>query len=370
LRIELLQEIPEGLGPQWNALVQRMERPEIFYSHEWALAVCRSYQASITPLLCLAYEGDDLVGLAALATDHELKQTFFLTGTTADYCDFISPESCRACFANLVVDGLKRLNLPPPVLANVPTESATARVFERTSSISGARSFSRPAYACAQISLEGADERKAARHAVLSQKTLRYSLRSLEKKGPVVVEHLTSDEGIRAALPEFVEAHVERLRSTGRTSHLSDPRRQFFLNQLARLLSPRQYVVLTRLLVGDRPIAWNYGFQFAGTWFYYQPTFLNEWRRFSPGICLLAKIVEAAVDNPEIKRVDLGLGAESYKQRFTTSTRRTLHITLTNSRVRRLREVTRYRLAAAIKSNAYAELWVRRLLRRRGNVPA
>ncbi len=128
--------------------------------------------------------------------------------------------------------------------------------------------------------------------------------------------------------------------------------------------------MLTRLLVGDRSIAWNYGFQFAGTWFYYQPTFLNEWRRFSPGICLLAKIIEAAVDNPEIKRVDLGLGAESYKQRFTTSTRRTLHITLTNSRVRRLREVTRYRLASAIKSNAYAEHWVRRLLRRRGNVPA
>ena len=77
-------------------------------------------------------------------------------------------------------------------------------------------------------------------------------------------------------------------------------RRVNFLSELAKLLSGAGWLLLTRLLAGDESVAWNYGFQFAGSWFYYQPTFDARWRQYSPGFCLLTKMVEQACDNPDI----------------------------------------------------------------------
>ena len=85
MRLVLHREIPENIEVQWNALVLQMERPEVFYTHEWALAVSRAYRASVTPRLFLAYEQDSLVGLVALATDLEQRNVFFLSASTADY---------------------------------------------------------------------------------------------------------------------------------------------------------------------------------------------------------------------------------------------------------------------------------------------
>ena len=137
-----------------------------------------------------------------------------------------------------------------------------------------------------------------------------------------------------------------------------------FLPALAELLSEAGWLVLTRLLAGDQPVAWNYGFQFAGSWFYYQPTFDARWRQFSPGFCLLTKMVEQACDNPEIHLLDLGLGEEGYKERFASAYRQTLHATITDSRAVRLRETVRYHAAAAVKSSPRLEHWVRRLVGR------
>ena len=59
----------QRIRERWNALVHQMERPEVFYTCEWAIAVDQAYRASIEPLLVLAHEGEALVGVAALAAD-------------------------------------------------------------------------------------------------------------------------------------------------------------------------------------------------------------------------------------------------------------------------------------------------------------
>ncbi len=50
--------------------------------------------------------------------------------------------------------------------------------------------------------------------------------------------------------------------------------------------------------------------------------------KYSPGFCLLAKLIEEAADDPAMNTVDLGLGAEKYKERFANQTRETLYVTL------------------------------------------
>jgi len=369
LRLVLNTEIPddESLGRQWNELVRQMECPEIFYTYEWARAVSWAYRDSLTPLLFRAYEQESLVGIGALAIDKARRRTSFLAGATADYCDFVSHPNSREEFVNLVLAELRGLHTPMLVLANLPADSATPRALRLASGMNGCLIFSRPAYSCAQIVLGSSLERQRVKLSVSTRKTLRYCLKGLGKHGPVAADHLTSCDSIQTALPQFIQAHVARFGATGRTSNLVDPERQVFLAALAELLSGGGGTVLSCLRAGDRRVAWSYGFQFCGSWFYYQPTFDSALQQFSPGFCLLSKIVEAACDDPSIERVDLGLGAEAYKQRFATGIRHTLHVTVTTSTLRHLKESARYHAASAIKSSPRMENYVRRVL---GRTPA
>jgi CelD/BcsL family acetyltransferase involved in cellulose biosynthesis len=65
---------------------------------------------------------------------------------------------------------------------------------------------------------------------------------------------------------------------------------------------------------------------------------------------LLSKTVEAACDTSDIELIDLGLGAEGYKERFATGVRQTLLLTATTSAAVFGREALRYHAATAIKS--------------------
>jgi CelD/BcsL family acetyltransferase involved in cellulose biosynthesis len=360
------QEIPEdgSLARQWNKLVWQMESPEVFYTYQWALAVSRAYRDSITPLLILAYEHDLLVGVVALATDKAQRQTFFLAGTTADFCDFLSPSARRKEFVNLVVGELRKLKTAAFVATSVPADSGTVLALSDAAPPHRYRTLSRPASQCAQIALGSFAERLTRKNSVGSRKALRYYLKGLGKHGPVSVDHLESRECLATALPEFMRAHITRFSVAGRRSNLANPQRQAFLSELAGLLSPAGWIVLSVLRVGNDRVAWNYGFRFSGSWFYYQPTFDIGWEKFSPGFCLLSKIVEAACDDPGIERVDLGLGAEGYKARFATGTRQTVDVTVTGSTTHYLKEAARHHVVAAIKSSPRFEYGVRRILGR------
>ena len=80
---------------------------------------------------------------------------------------------------------------------------------------------------------------------------------------------------------------------------------------------------------------------------------------FSPGYCLLAKIVELGCDSLEINVVDLGLGAEGYKERFATANRKTLYCELNRSLLAHSRTVARYRAASLATSSPRVEKHLR-----------
>ena len=366
MRLVLHREIPDddSLARQWNELVQQMECPEVFYTYEWALALSRAYRASITPLLMLAYERDSLVGVAALAMDLSQKLATFIAGTTADYCDFVSHPERRSEFVTLVFSELRNLQVPQLVLTNLPADSATACALRLATQACEYSLFSRPAFRCAQVVFSSAEQRESTKFSVQRKQMLRRHLKTMSKIGVVKLHHLKSWESIAAALPKFEQAHVARFLTKGRVSNLVSEQRRSFLAELAKLLSGPGWITLTSLNVGDQPVAWNYGFQFAGSWFWYLPTFNSSFQRYYPGLCLLARIVEEACERPDINRVDLGLGEEAYKERFATGARQTLDVTITTSTARHLKEIMRYHAASVIKSAPPLEHCIRRLLGR------
>jgi CelD/BcsL family acetyltransferase involved in cellulose biosynthesis len=366
MRIVLLRKIPDeaSLRRQWNDLVLQMERPEVFYTCEWALAMQSAYQASLTPLLFLGYEGEDLVGTASLAADAAEESVGFLGATTGDYCEFVTRPHQRAEFVDAVVAELGTLQAGLVALASLPQDSPTPVALQAAAEKHGLHVHMRPSCLCVQVELGSEEQRREMKSALAGKKKLRRYLRSMEREGPVTFSHLRSPAQIQEALPEFINAHVARFRATQRISFLSTSERRFFLEELVRQFSGREVVTLSMLMVGDRPVAWNYGFQFHGSWFWYQPTFDSRQEENSPGQCLLSRIVIEACDMDGMKVVDLGLGAEGYKERFGNSTRQTLDVTMTKSWSRHLREIVRYRTASVLKRSPKVESAVRLMLGR------
>ena len=178
------------------------------------------------------------------------------------------------------------------------------------------------------------------------------------------LDHARSWETVQRMLPQFFQTHIGRFLATGRISSMARRERRIFLAELANLLSESGALDISRLVYGERAIAWNYGFQFHGTWFWYQPTFDTEFEKHSPGFCLLAKLVEEAAGDPFIHELDLGLGAEEYKELFANATRETLHVTLAKKLPAHVREIVRYRAATIVKVSPKIETGVRNILAR------
>jgi CelD/BcsL family acetyltransferase involved in cellulose biosynthesis len=364
LRIVLHRQIPEDpeLRRQWNDVALQTERPEVFYTCEWALAVQCAYRDSLNPLLFLGYEDDRLIGVASLAANAVDGGVAFLAATTGDYCEFLSEPQRRPEFVDAVFAELERTKTKSLALTNLPEDSATPTALLAAARKYRFRVHMRPAYLCAQVEL-GSDERRTElKAALLSKKKLRRYLRAMEREGPVSFSHLQSQAEIEAAMPGFADAHVARFQATQRTSSLSTPERRLFLQELTRRFSGMGVVTMSMLMIGKQPVAWNYGFQFQGSWFWYQPTFDSRHEENSPGHCLLSRIVTEACDMDGINVVDLGLGAEGYKERFGNSTRQTLYVAVTKSRRRHLQEIVKYRVASWVKQSPQIESAVRRVL--------
>jgi CelD/BcsL family acetyltransferase involved in cellulose biosynthesis len=366
LRIVVHREVPDNpnLHRQWNAVALQTERPQVFYTYEWACSVQAAYYASLKPLLLLGYEGDHLIGVASLATDKAGKNLTFLAATTADYCDFLVAPQRSSEFAEAVFAELGKTNSTSLALANLPADSPTVDVLRAQGEKRRFNIFPRPAYLCAQVDLGSGERRQELKTSLMNKKKLRRYLREMEREGPVTFVHLQSWAEIQTALPGFADAHVARFLATGRVSSLSTPERRMFLDKLGKQFDGCGIVTLSMLKINDRPVAWNYGFQFCGSWFWYQPTFDSWQEENSPGHCLLSRIVIEACDMESMNVVDLGLGAEGYKERFGNSTRQTLYVTLTRSPLRHLMAVAKYRTANELRKSPRTESVVRRLLHR------
>jgi CelD/BcsL family acetyltransferase involved in cellulose biosynthesis len=351
LRIVLLRRIPEepSLQRQWNDLVLRMERPKVFYTCEWALAVQSAYQASLKPLLFLGYDGEDLVGVACLGADHADQNVCFLNAATGDYCEFLSHPQRRAEFVDAVFADLHQLGLGNLALASVPADSATPAALRSAAKKYGFHLYIRPSASCPQVEMGSAEQRQELKTTVTRKRQFRRCLKAMEREGPVTCSYLKSWTQIQAVLPDFVDIQVARFRARQGVSFLSAPERQFFMEDLARRFADTGIVTLTTLKIGERRVAWSYGFQFHGGWSLYQTTFDTRCEENSPGYCLLAKILIEACEMNTFSVVDMGLGAEAYKEWFANGTCETLHASLTTSPLRHWREMALYRIATEVK---------------------
>jgi CelD/BcsL family acetyltransferase involved in cellulose biosynthesis len=357
VRFVLHKTIPEDedLRRQWNALLTTLDRPQVFYTYEWSLAVNRAYHASLQPLLFLAYESEELCGIAALAVRRNEDNVTFLCATTGDYCDFLCSSEHKLAFVAGVLAELKKQEIRNLTLTNLPDDTGTLEAIQQASGRNGFHCFARTAYVCAQVSFSQLELGKDGKPLAPGKKRVRRFAKAMAAEGPIEVDHVRSWDAVAPLLGPFIRAHVVRFLEIGRISNFVEARRRLFLTELSKLLSEPQWLVLSRMSVAGRVYAWHYGFQFYDNWFWYQPTFDSSVEKHWPGFCLLTQVIQDATEMPALKKLDLGLGSEAYKAKFANATRRTVCVTLRCSLRKHWQEMARYRVVATITARPETE---------------
>jgi CelD/BcsL family acetyltransferase involved in cellulose biosynthesis len=361
VKVTVLEKIPEDpeIILAWNNLVFRMERPEVFFTHQWALAASRAFSDSLQPLTFLVYESGRLVGVAAMAIHRESPDTtFFLTASTADYCDIVSEPESRAAVLTAVLAEMNKLGVRNLIFANVPSESNTLRAIAAVARSNHFHVHERPAYDCGVISLGDKEQRNTILQSVARKEREKRGLKKLGQLGTIHLAHLSAEQ-LETGLESIFTAQISRFLATNRLSPLIRPQRRFFLTELGRLLSSAGWLMVSQLEVNGRPVAWNYGFRFFDSWFWYLPTFQIEYEDSSPGSCLLRLLTEQVCADESVKRLDLGLGDETYKERFSNAISSTRHVQLSKSMPHHLASVVRYWLAASAGKLPSMDKWLR-----------
>jgi CelD/BcsL family acetyltransferase involved in cellulose biosynthesis len=349
VHVKVLNEIPEDpdLSEAWNTLVLAMENPEVFFTYQWALAASRGFRQQLSTRLFLIYDVEQLLGIAALAVDPRApRAAFFLTSSTADYCDVVSTPANRKEVVFALLEEIRKLGLSDLVLANVPANSATLRELP---GVAGSHRFyvtSRTAYNCGVVELGGEEERGALLRTLANKGREKRALKKLTTLGAVKVIHLTEPEQIGASLESIVSAQISRFLASNRVSPLVGQERRTFLRYLSDLLSHSGWLKISQLEIDGRPVAWNYGFRFGGSWFWYLPTFQMEYEHVSPGSCLLRLLVEEGARDASLQWLDLGLGDEPYKERFANNSRQTRYVHLSRGLSRHVVSVGRELLSS------------------------
>jgi len=359
----VLKEIPEdpNLRQQWDALVSLVDRPQVFYTYEWSLAVQRTYHVSFHPLLVLAYdESESLVGVVALAVGQDGKRVTFLCATTGDYCDFVSEREHKPAFVSAVLGELRKQGLDDVTLTNLPADSDTLSAVRKASRQNGYRVYARTAYVCAQVAFSQLEKSKDGKPFAPGLKRLKRFTKAMGSAAPVRSNHIRSWQAMEPILPEFMQAHVARFLEIGRISNIANPIRRRFMAELAKLLGEKDWVVLSRMFAGERAVAWHYGFTYQGSWFWYQPTFDSSVEKHWPGFCLLSQVIQDGIDQG-MTMLDLGLGSEAYKAKFANETRETLYVTLYHSMLKHWATAFRDRMAQAVRVRPAVEKIAERL---------
>ena len=349
MKVVVLEEIPEDpeIVAAWNNLVFRMDHPEVFFTHQWALAATRAFSDSFRPLTFLAYESGELAGVASMATNRESPDTaFFLTSSTADYCDIVSAPENRGAVLAAVLAEMRNLRVRNLIMANIPSESRTLRAMTGVARSNGFHLHERSAYDCGVISLGNHEQRQTVLQSVKRKEREKRGLKKLAQLGPVRVIHLNGEQ-VEMALRSIFAAQISRFLATNRLSPLIQEPRRSFLIELGKLLASTGWLKISQLEVNGRPVAWNYGFRFFDSWFWYLPTFHIQCEESSPGSCLLRLLTEEACGDASVKRLDLGLGEEAYKERFSNAIFSTRHVQLSKSLPRHLLGVGRHWFASA-----------------------
>ena len=309
-------DAPALMPGQWDKLLKESETKAVFLTPHWQRIWWESFGRGKLILLGVEREGEWVV-LAPLFADEGM--IFFVGSGNSDYLDFIGDTSDPEILT-AVLDQARAL--VPDFLGfkfyHVPDESGTGARLQIAAERLGLICYDEGELSAPYLDLCAHPE--AGRDAANRTSLLRHE-RFFERQGKLEIHHFKESEAILPHLEKFFTQHVSRWQGTPYPSLFLDSKERHFYESLAQNASEAEWLRFCRIDWDGQPIAFHFGFYYAGSFLWYKPSFDIALAKRSPGEVLLRQLLLAAIKEGA-RTFDFGLGDEVFKHRFANQTRR------------------------------------------------
>jgi CelD/BcsL family acetyltransferase involved in cellulose biosynthesis len=317
--------------PEWRELAER--RDNAFITPEWFWAWLESYKEAAEPAVIVVRRDDGsllgLIPLVAMSTGRP-RTLRFAGAAHADHLHPVCLQEDEEVVATAAVAAMAELDhsWTVAVLDNVDADGRWWRALARAPLVVGVAASRDTVLPVIDLAAGGWDGYLATRGRNFREQARRYP-RRLERGHDVSYRRTVDESELDRDMSIFFRLHDARWDGRGGSS-LSDPSVRRFQLGFARSALARGWLRLWFLEVDGSPVAAWYGWRVGNRYAYYQAGFAPEWAHLSVGFVLLVHTVRSAIDEGAA-HYDMLLGEESYKSRFTASSRPVRTVTLSRS---------------------------------------
>jgi CelD/BcsL family acetyltransferase involved in cellulose biosynthesis len=311
----------------WNELVSQNETNTIFQTYEWFISWYKTFADTNKLYLIVVYDDGTPIGFAPLVQSKERfkRKTIQLAGyNNADYLDFVTPIK-KQIVVNAIIDylfdSLDEWNII--LLNNVPIESSTSTLLKEACKRHGLQYMENNQIRCPYLQIYG-------QHNEINKLLNKYSNKRpynyFRRQGNL--EFRTLPEGETSShLPVFFSQHIQRWSDTDTPSLFNAPKNKLFYRNLSEQLSATDWLHFSVLELDKTPLAYHYGFDYEGKYYWYKPSFNIDYSPHSPGTLLIRFLMQSALAYNR-KELDFTIGNEPFKSRFTNKVRYNANINI------------------------------------------
>lgn len=323
MRAELITKV-DGIAPiedEWRALAEARGNP--FVSPEWFRCALARLPDSADPLAVAVHRDDgSLLGVMPLVRDSS-RRPAAIRFAGATFGDRFHPAAAEEDEAEVATASLAAL---------APEWGGAILLFEKVdagaqwwqamqdAAPSPLARIEQQASELPYVKLEGLDwDGYLAQRSSNFRQQVRRRERALKRDHQVEVRTATQ-ASLDADLARLFELHDARWDSREGDSSLRASVAKPFLGEFARAALGRGWLRLRLLEVDGVAIAGFFGWRVGRSFAFYQSGFDPSWADKSVGVVMMATTIRSAIEEGA-SEFDMLLGTESYKRRFTDSSR-------------------------------------------------
>ena len=313
----------DALKRDWERLTPESPGANVFLTYEWLTTWWKHFGNENELFLAVAERDDEVVCIAPLFSSRSrlLKKLQFLGRPGSDYSDFIYASDSPPELGPLLDYIWSVWRGDMILLEGISEDSPTFRQLAEATGRKARPTCLQASYPAPYLPiLRPWEEYRKTLRKKLVQDTER-QIRRLEQLGTLVFDRCLDEVSARQILDEMLAHKRARFRSTGAKDIFEDGRLPTFYREVAGVFLGKGWLDLSYMRLDDAMLALHFGFVFGGRFFYYMPSFREEYAVYSPSRLLLVRQLQGAFDDGLAEFDFLG-GDDPYKYDWATDVRR------------------------------------------------
>jgi CelD/BcsL family acetyltransferase involved in cellulose biosynthesis len=321
-----------AIKDKWKDALEKGEN-SVFSTWEWLSTWWKHFGKNKRLLVLLAEENNKIVGIAPLMFSvHKIFGLWqgkieFIGRSHSDYNDFILTDKPQNCM-ELFLDYLNNLpeNWSSLELTDIPeNRNSISYLYKMSSNI-------RPSSMCPYSLLPKSYDAFLNSFKRKRRKELERSLRLLEKDGfRVHFVDYSETSKVADGMNALCDLHQKRWKQKGFSGVFADTEFRNFNLDIARLFSREGWLGLYSLELSGKPTAMLYGFKYKHKYYAYVQGMDPAYLKYGVGSLLVLHVMKKCIKD-QITVFDFMRGAEAYKNRWNTKTKRNFEVIVPRTR--------------------------------------